>query len=281
MILQPDVFNGEPVPLVYDLQYSTEQGAFFLSLPEAVLTGLVIGRYEELVKKEWSSLTGFVNDNGHLGFGGCFEACSPRWAFYGCRSFRCGLQPCIGTDNDRDRDPAKRLHATLSVLFSALEYTEAQPNNCDVRQQARCSMLCKCGMNGASTWITLSPQVREWTLAHEEFAVKQARLAMLDVSRRMWPGYFAELEDMAIRQHRVWINSGALFLEVPGNATSLCTDWGELQDGRGWKLDSHNCDCDVQGLALLAGVCRLVYLSRRTSTKESDQPPTLEESCRE
>lgn len=267
MILHKELFDGEFVPLVYDLWY--QYCKFFFASPvildqsENLMNQIT--RHVGMVVSHNDCLSEMVFDRNPdtLGFGGIFKSTEndffpdiPAW-----------VADVPSTQKERiiDWPPAIQVAASLVVLFLALEYHERFNENyaCKHSQTIKYGMCCRPESNGGSLWATVCPSIRQLTEGNREQAEAKARQAMLEVGQKMWPGYFSVDTRYREQGYRAYSYTGAgLYLEVPGDACSLYTDSDFFSREPGWQFSSHNIDSPIQSLSLLAGIATINRLYR-------------------
>lgn len=270
MILHKELFDGEFVPLVYDLWY--QYCKFFFASP-------VILDQDEALEKQIARQVGLVVSHNDclsemvfdrspkmLGFGGVFKSTKSNF-FHGVPTWAAEIP---GGTEDRMINWSLVIPAvaSLTILFNALSFycRDNDINSGQYQQTIEYRMNCQPEPHGGGISVTIYPKVRQMVESNRERLHAEAQAAMLETSKKIWPGFFTEDTDFREREYRIWCHSHneGLLLDACGGCLFAITHDPKL----GWQLDSHNVDSPVQSLSLLAGIATINRLYREHEGQE-------------
>lgn len=270
MILHKELFDGEFVPLVYDLWY--QDGKYFFASP-------VILDQDEALEKQIARQVGLVvshndclselvfdRDPDALGFGGIFKSAESSF-FPGVPTWAAEV-PGGTEDGMINWSLVIQTAASLAILFNTLSFCcrNNDINSGQYQQTIEYRMNCQPEPHGGGISVTIYPKVRQMVESNRERLHAEAQAAMLETSKKIWPGFFTEDTDFREREYRIWCheNNQGLLLDVCGGSLFTITHYPRCS----WQLDSHNVDSPIPSLSLLAGIATINRLYREQELQE-------------
>lgn len=163
----------------------------------------------------------------------------------------------IDRNGDGDWPALYSLARSLEALFFALKVspdsiTSAQPQLAVVD-----GWIVQAEIYGGALSVSIGPDFvsRLMTFSSADFDLVTKQ--MMNVYYEMWPAMRRLYRPI---DFRVQMHERGLHLSCPGNACGLDPDWGDVDQGQGYRLHPHNTDSPVQQLTLLAGIAALCEL---------------------
>jgi len=172
---------------------------------------------------------------------------------------RCMSCSGIGKETVIDWNLVFPLSATLTILFSLLNWSDYEPSG-STYQLMTVETMTHQDMHGSPLWGVFGKPIVKWleTLGNARLdrvsqVIRQAYEAMLGKK-----DYYDEFNFHAR------VNNGRIDLVCPGDACGVYGDTlGFRNPGEGYKIQCHNMDNPMQQLSLLAGLGALHDMARQ------------------
>jgi len=272
-----ELFEGHPVPFLYDLQYSPEDSCFYLSSLLALIQDpkleAQIQRHTQSCKKDCPQLeeTQFFRDPSALGFGKVFSGCEPL--FPSVPSWKAIMPGC------KEGNGAKKILdilATLSVLLYSLfcysEYDVFNTNCCPELQQSMDVYLrCKWPTTAGTLTATLSPELRQMIEQNPEIVRETIFESLVRISLLLNPD-LVSVKNLDEKRKNYLVktkdndgNSGLVIGYQGASGTGVYLDrdnMNEINKTTGWILCSSNINSPEQMLQLIAALATINRLYR-------------------
>lgn len=274
-----ELFEGHPVPFLYDLQYSSENNCFYLSSLLALIQDpkleAQIQRHIRSCKEDCPQLeeTQFFRDPSALGFGKVFSGCEPL--FPSVPSWKAIMPGCKeGNGAKKILDILATLSALLYSLFCYSEYDVFDTNCCPELQQSMDVYLrCKWPTTAGTLTATLSPELRQMIEQNPKI-VRKAILETLVQSSLLLNPDLVSAKNMEAEKEKYMVTTGrndspGLVIGYQGaSGTGVYLDRDNMDYGisktTGWILCSSNINSPEQMLQLIAALATINRLYRET-----------------
>ncbi|MFA6588282.1 MAG: hypothetical protein WCT08_04380 [Patescibacteria group bacterium] len=289
------MLERESIPCWYEAGFQTEPLAVLIRIAEEIIPTLPIISQENLMVKSFLSCKwGFKKFEpdyaGNFGFDNSlqYKGCENGFVVLECQIPRIWeltdlcCEHCKGTGKEdyfgeerkclycrghgkafkMDWQKAYAISATLSTLFSMLQFPDAETHHAIPQLMVHCFNVSR-GLHGGSLGGNFSIEFTEWLLSFGhggDIPIPEVEEAMQQVYARL----FGHLDKYEKYDFRSWIRDGGLVTSCPGNACGLHPEsWGSITPKHGYNYACHNVDTSAQQLTLFAGLCYLHDRARR------------------
>lgn len=233
------------VPAWYQLGFDVETMSIQLRLHQNAL--------EYLRSLPWKNISEFisplVND---WGFGQVLKLMGDKdgWFTY------CISLPRLTDHSPKACEYLRNVRRTLQLVFSQLRFYDGIKEGSISQLIVVTGFGIEYGRDESGIGAIVTPPLANWIHGNHGSALPQVKIVMVKVAEYLWPG----------QRDPFWIQPtyrecNGIGFTVSTNATNCGSGNCNIKGGKGYQIHTHNFDCALDQLILLAGLCCLHNLA--------------------